>query len=1305
MTWSWLRLRQTAPSPARRVPAQPRGVVVGGGGVTIDTPMIGASPAHGRGLGSLVTGCSPLVTALVSLGRGFLLVTATLTAAMLWRGGACCDSEVRAGASRFTTRAFLLLLVLAAGVSFLSPAASAQTPNPRSWNAGFPTTYDVTTNFLYADRTRQSVTTTSSTHRNWGHYSAVGCTWTQVEPTIENTNGVPTGCTSLAAAPSTGISPLVQSRTISFTPTQAMIDRGGVIIGWAWHTGPPSGRNTSEYRLFHTEWVPLVVPPEIDVSAVTGTATEAGGTATFTVALNTMPAAAVTVAVASQDTSEGVAAPGQLVFTTTTWGTDQAVTVTGQHDAVDDEDQTYAVRLAPSSSDPNLNNALASKDVTMTTTDDDERGMAFVPAHLVVAAGGTTAYTVALTSEPTGPVRVTLTPDAAVTVAPTRLTFTAMNWATAKPVTLTVAAGTTAPASLVEHTGAGSDYEGTTQFLAVTRMTVPMVETIETRKEPGMHHSLRDNQLVTVTEAAGVPAGARFTPDAPLTRPLTVAVRLSDDVDAMAAAGSEFRIGRPTERVALDVAVTPSWPGRLCLPVSDELWGQAADRDLDLVLVSAGKALPKQERVPEGTDAAGRRIRVLRVCARVEAFSPFAVGYDAAAGRRPIFREKDKDKYKRDPLIFRTGQENSFPLPKATGGEGRLAYALKEEPAPLPAGLTYNKPEEGDDHGGTITGTPTAPIRQPYTLTVRDGYGDDRLPFTIEVQAGIKSRDLALVLAGIGRTWATDAVEILGSRAGPPPSRLHVTLGGQVLRLTDPPVASPAPTGSPSSTGGTSRGGRVASDEWRVGSPSSLVGAGRREGVAAPAAPDGTSPWQRVTGVALGVARALGVTLDTPALPPASAGASRGEGSLLQRSQTLLGRSPADSRRTSTPWRSPLRLQPVAAKDLLARSAFELPLTRTGDDGVPAWTLWGRGAASGFSGQPEDGFKMDGTLYSGYLGLDYRPRSSLLMGLAVAHSTGEVTYERTDVTKAAVDVEQTSLLPYAHWQPTAGLGVWGLLGMGWGDLAIQAVGDSRRHTTATTSWLGAVGGRQALTTWQGIDLAAKTDAFLTTVRSEAKMDLPAARGHAQRVRLLVEGQTAVDLSPVSRVQPRLEVGGRWDSGTAEQGLGLELGGGLAYTQTEWGLSVDMQGRYLPVHQDGAFADWGASVNVRLDPGVGGEGAYLTVAPVWGQPGSGVDQLWGNAAVVPGGTTAARAAGWRPANVNVDVGYGLTLADGRGILTPYGGLVLGDPGTARYRLGSRWAVSTLLDLSVEGERAEQPGQAVAHGVSVRLGWQW
>ena len=487
------------------------------------------------------------------------------------------------------------------------------------------------------------------------------------------------------------------------------------------------------------------------------------------------------------------------------------------------------------------------------------------------------------------------------------------------------------------------------------------------------------------------------------------------------------------------------------------------------------------------------------------------------------------------------------------------------------------------------------------------------------------------------------------------------------------------------------------------------------QGEATRAVPVGSSPWQQATGLALGVARALGVTINTPSPPHSPSplagegrgegGILRGEGNFLQNEPNLPGRLPTDLRRGTTT-SSLLRLQPVSGRDLLARSAFELPLTRTGDAGVPAWTLWGRGSAAGFSGQPEEGFKMDGTLYSGYLGLDYRPQATVLMGLAVAHSTGDVSYERTGATKAGADVELTSVLPYAHWQPRPGLGVWGLAGAGWGEMDLKLVGDPQTYTTRLTSWLGAVGGRQALTTWQGIDLAAKTDAFMTTVRSAGKANLPAARGHAQRVRLVVEGRTAVDLSPVSRLEPRLELGGRWDNGTAEQGLGSELGGGVAYTRTDWGLSVDAQGRYLLLHEDGAFEDWGASMSVRLDPGVAGEGAYLTVAPVWGQASSGVEQLWGTAAVLPQARGPSQpATGWQPGSLEVDVGYGVALADGRGLVTPYGGLALSGPGSSRYRLGSRLALSSSLDVTLEGERAEQPGQKPAHGVSVRLGWQW
>ena len=83
-----------------------------------------------------------------------------------------------------------------------------------------------------------------------------------------------------------------------------------------------------------------------------------------------------------------------------------------------------------------------------------------------------------------------------------------------------------------------------------------------------------------------------------------------------------------------------------------------------------------------------------------------------------------------------------------------------------------------------------------------------------------------------------------------------------------------------------------------------------------------------------------------------------------------------------------------------------------------AWTLWGRGTASGFDGNPKDDFSIDGNVFTGYLGVDYRLQPTVLLGLAVAHSQGDV------------DVTLTSLLPYAHWSPRPGLGVWGMFGAG-----------------------------------------------------------------------------------------------------------------------------------------------------------------------------------------------------------------------------------------------------------------------------------
>ena len=128
------------------------------------------------------------------------------------------------------------------------------------------------------------------------------------------------------------------------------------------------------------------------VSSVTGQATEAGGTATFTVALNTRPSAAVTVTVTSRDAdgnpdaSEGTVSPSLLTFAATAWNTAQPVTVTGANDTIDDGTVTWAVRLDPSSGGTDYN-GLSNVDVLVTTDDDDDAPGGDAGAGAVVDCG------------------------------------------------------------------------------------------------------------------------------------------------------------------------------------------------------------------------------------------------------------------------------------------------------------------------------------------------------------------------------------------------------------------------------------------------------------------------------------------------------------------------------------------------------------------------------------------------------------------------------------------------------------------------------------------------------------------------------------------------------------------------------------------------------------------------------------------------------------------------------------------------------------------------------------------------------
>ena len=187
-----------------------------------------------------------------------------------------------------------------------------------------------------------------------------------------------------------------------------------------------------------------------------GTVGEGDGTAAYTVSLSAQPAEDVTVdyaitGTATLDTdymlpepSEALtaASSGTLTFTTTSWNTDQSITLTIVDDTVDDDGETIIFTL----SDPSPSNrASLSGSPSVTTTivdnDDPEVMASFGAATYSVTEGGSTTVTVTLSANPERQVEIPLTAtngtgtEASDYSVPTSVTF--MDGETSKTVAFT----------------------------------------------------------------------------------------------------------------------------------------------------------------------------------------------------------------------------------------------------------------------------------------------------------------------------------------------------------------------------------------------------------------------------------------------------------------------------------------------------------------------------------------------------------------------------------------------------------------------------------------------------------------------------------------------------------------------------------------------------------------------------------------------------------------------------------------------------------------------------------------------------
>ena len=179
------------------------------------------------------------------------------------------------------------------------------------------------------------------------------------------------------------------------------------------------------------------------VSPASVSVAENGGTDTFTVRLDTKPTGNVTVNVSSDDTdiaavdtnTGSMGDQDSLTFTVDTWNTTQSVTVRGVNDDIDNAaNRTATITIDPSGADYG---SATDESVTVAVTDDDTRGITVTGSPVTVEEGGTNTFSVALVTEPTNNVLVTLTTTSSdFSITGGQLTFTSGDWNTAQDVTV-----------------------------------------------------------------------------------------------------------------------------------------------------------------------------------------------------------------------------------------------------------------------------------------------------------------------------------------------------------------------------------------------------------------------------------------------------------------------------------------------------------------------------------------------------------------------------------------------------------------------------------------------------------------------------------------------------------------------------------------------------------------------------------------------------------------------------------------------------------------------------------------------------
>ena len=205
-------------------------------------------------------------------------------------------------------------------------------------------------------------------------------------------------------------------------------------------------------------------------------AIEGGSGDSYSVVLTTQPSADVTISVNSG--SQVNASPTSLLFTSANWSSPQTVSASAVDDSVAEGSHTGTLSHSASSSDPAYN-GISVPPVVVGITDNDTSGVAVSESGgetSVTEGGSADSYSLALTTQPTANVTISINSGSQLSVSTTSRTFTPSNWSNPQTVNVSAVDDSAIEGShsgTVQHSANSSDpsYNGISIRSIVTGIT------------------------------------------------------------------------------------------------------------------------------------------------------------------------------------------------------------------------------------------------------------------------------------------------------------------------------------------------------------------------------------------------------------------------------------------------------------------------------------------------------------------------------------------------------------------------------------------------------------------------------------------------------------------------------------------------------------------------------------------------------------------------------------------------------------------------------------------------------------------